>query len=283
MAGAGVPPALDAPMTTFPARTVLGLLAAIAIALAARRARSLSASGAWAAVAVGTAAVAAGWGWGALLLLYFVTASALSHAGAAEKERRTRGIVAKGGARDAMQVLANGGVFALCALATRCGWGDPRVFSAAGAGALAAAAADTWATELGVLFGGMPRALAGFRPVPPGTSGAVSLAGTVGLLAGAAGVALAARALALTLALTHGLAVVVVAGCAGAVADTLIGALLQERRWCDVCALATERRVHDCGAPTRRVGGVPVLDNDVVNLMATVVGAATALLLAFVW
>ena len=264
-------------MTDLPARAAFGLLAAVTIALAARRARSLSGSGALAAVVVGTAAVAAGWGWGALLMLYFVAASALSHAGAAEKERRTAAIVAKGGARDAAQVAANGGVFALCAVAALCGWVDQRVLATAAAGALAAAAADTWATELGVLFGGTPRSVPGLHPVPPGTSGAVSVVGTAGLVAGALGVALVAR----VLALTDAVAVVTVAGCAGAVADTLLGAALQERRWCDACSLATERRVHVCGAPTRRVGGLAVLDNDAVNLVATLVGAATALALAF--
>jgi uncharacterized protein (TIGR00297 family) len=259
------------------ARTVLGLLAATAIAMAARHAQSLSGSGGLAAVAVGTAAVTAGWGWGALLVLYFVSSSALTHAGAVEKDRRIGGVVAKGGPRDALQVFANGGVFALCALTIRSGWADPRAFSAAAVGALAAAAADTWATELGVLFGGTPRALPGLHPVPPGTSGAVSLAGTAGMVVGALAVALAARAL----ALIDAVAVITVAGCAGALADTLIGATLQERRWCDPCNLETERRVHDCGAPTRRVRGVAVLDNDAVNLMATLVGAATALLLAF--
>jgi uncharacterized membrane protein len=97
------------------------------------------------------------------------------------------------------------------------------------------------------------------------------------MVAGALAVAAAARAL----ALTDAVAAVAMAGCAGALADTLIGATLQERRWCERCSLATERRVHDCGAPTRRVGGVAVLDNDAVNLTATLVGAATALLLAF--
>ena len=277
MAVVPAPPTLDVLMTALPARAAAGLLVAIAIALAARRAGSLSGSGALAAVVVGTAAVVAGWGWGALLVLYFVTASAVSHLGAADKERRMSGIVAKGGARDVVQVLANGGVFALCALGTRCEWVDQHVIAAAAAGALAGAAADTWATELGVLFGGTPRAVPGLHPVPPGTSGAVSMVGTAGMIAGALGIAVAARAL----SLTEAMGVVAIAGCTGAVADTLVGAVLQERRWCDACNLATERRIHDCGAPTRRAGGVTVLDNDAVNLLATLVGGATALLLAF--
>jgi uncharacterized protein (TIGR00297 family) len=258
-------------------RAAVGLLAAIAVALAARRSGSLANGGALAAVVVGTAAVAAGWPWGALLVLYFVSSSALSHAGGAEKERRTGGVVAKGGARDAVQVIANGGVFAVCALLVPFAGAHARALAAAASGALAAAAADTWATEIGVLFGGTPRTVTGLRRVPPGTSGAVSAAGTGGMIAGALAVALTARAL----GLTDSVAVVTAAGCMGALADTFVGATLQERRWCEACNLATERRVHVCGSPTIRAGGLAVLDNDAVNLLATVVGGAVALLLAF--
>lgn len=261
-------------------RAVLGLLAAVAIALVARRAGSLSNSGAVAASIVGTAAVAAGWGWGALLVLYFVLSSALSHAGSAEKTRRTAAIVEKGGARDATQVLANGGVFALCCLGVSAvGQSSVGLFSAAAAGSLAAATADTWATEIGTLMGGVPRAALSFRAVPPGTSGAVSAVGTVAMVAGALGIALAAR----LLGLTHAFAAIAAAGCVGALTDTLLGATIQDRRWCDACVRATERRRHDCGSVTRRVGGMTAVDNDAVNLLATLAGAVSAALLAFVW
>src|SRR4051812_31801517 len=259
------------------ARPAFGFLAAALVALAAWRAGSLSRSGAVAAALVGTAAVTAGWAWGALLVLYFLTSSALSHLGATEKERRTGGVVAKGGARDAMQVLANGGVFAVCVLALAARPSMAGTFAAAAAGALSAAAADTWATEVGVLAGRTPRSILGFRPVPTGTSGAMSVPGTLAMLGGALFVAIVAR----LLHATPGLITITLAGCAGAIADTLLGATLQERRWCDVCHRGTERRVHDCGAGTRRVAGLGVLDNDVVNLLATLVGAATAALLAF--
>jgi uncharacterized protein (TIGR00297 family) len=259
-------------------RSAAGLLAAGAVALLARRAGSLSTSGAAAATVVGTAAVAAGWPWGVLLVLYFVVASLLSRSGHAEKARRTDAVVAKGGTRDATQVLANGGVFALCALTTLVAEpGAARVLAAAAAGALAAANADTWATEVGTLLGGRPRALLTLRRVPYGTSGAVSAVGSVAMLAGALFIALAAR----MLGLTDALAAVGFGGAAGAIADSLLGATLQERRWCEACGLATERRQHDCGAPTRFAGGLAVVDNDAVNLLATIVGAAVAALLVF--
>lgn len=259
-----------------PHRLIPGLLVAAAIALAARRGGSLNGSGAVAATVVGAACVAAGWGWAALLILYFVVAVIVSRAGAADKARRTGGIVDKGGARDAAQVLSNGGLFALLALlalgATAVDSRIAIVLSGAALGALAASAADTLATEIGTLVGGTPRSLISWREVPPGTSGGVSAAGTLAMIVGAAIVAIAARGL----ALPGGVAAVTIAGIAGAVADSLVGATLQERRWCPRCGLATERRRHDCGTITELVGGVRRLDNDMVNLVATVVGAAVA-------
>src|SRR5437870_3701993 len=94
-------------------RAAAGAALALAIALAARRARALDASGAVAATALGTLAIAAGWTWGALLIAFFITGSALSRWKRDEKARRTGATVEKGGERDAWQVLANGGVFAL--------------------------------------------------------------------------------------------------------------------------------------------------------------------------
>ncbi|AHG91717.1 protein of unknown function DUF92 transmembrane [Gemmatirosa kalamazoonensis] len=258
------------------ARAAAGLALAAAIALAARRARSLSPSGAVAAVVVGTAAIAAGWRYGALLIVYFVASSLLSRWRAVEKARRTGGVVEKGGERDARQVLANGAAFTVCALATLGPIGSAaRPWEAAAAGALAAATADTWATEIGTLARRAPISLATLRTVPPGTSGAVSVPGTLALALGAVVVGALARALGIAAAWP-----VAAGGAAGAVADTLLGAALQERRWCARCDRATEQRVHACGMPTIHAGGVRGVDNDAVNLACTVVGAATGALLA---
>ena len=242
------------------------------MAAAAWRVRALAGSGAVAATMVGAVAVGAGWGWGALLVLYFVLSSALSRLGAEAKARRTGDVVAKGGARDALQVLANGLPFAAAAVAAMLA-PDPR-WALAGAGALAASAADTWATEVGTLLGGTPRSVIGGRPVPPGTSGAVSAAGSLAMVAGALVVALLARVLGWPPAVVPA---ALVGGVAGAVADTLLGATLQARRRCPRCDASTERIVHGCGTTTRPAGGLPWLDNDLVNLLASAVGGAVAL------
>lgn len=257
-------------------RAVVGMLAATIIALAAHRAGSLSRSGAIAATLVGVASASAGYGWGALLVIYFVASVALSRLGRARKEARTASIVAKAGARDALQVLANGGLFAACALIAALSPRHAALAAAAALGAIAAATADTWATEIGTLYGRTPRSVLTGRAVSAGTSGGVTLAGSLAMLAGAGFIALVAMALSLPGVMHR----VILAGVAGAMADSILGATLQERRWCASCETSSERCVHDCGAHTTLSGGLAWMDNDLVNLLATVAGAAVAVLLA---
>ena len=258
---------------------LLALLVALLISALALAAGALTISGAIAATVVGALCILAGWDWAALLIVYFVVAIAFSKLGADAKAQRTGGVVAKAGRRDAVQVVANGAVFALAAFLSLLA--APALASglaAAAVGALAASAADTLATEIGTLVGGEPRSVIGWRLVPTGTSGGVTTAGSLALIGGALVVALAARGLGLT---PHTIAAAI-GGILGAVADSLLGALVQERRHCPRCDLATERRVHDCGTATDLAGGLSWLDNDLVNLCATTVGAAVATALAVV-
>jgi len=254
-------------------RGLAGLVLAGAIAAGARRHRSLSRGGAAAALIVGTAAVLAGWGWGVLLVTFFLTATALSRYRHTVREARIASIVEKGDERDATQVFANGGVFAAAAVAASI-TGDPN-WAAAGVGALAAATADTFSTEVGTLAGRAPRSIVSFKALEPGASGGVTTPGTLASIAGAALIALAAVAAGLA---PNPLAILV-GGIAGSLADSLAGATVQERRWCDGCSRFTERRVHTCGTATRVSGGIPGMRNDLVNLACTLVGAGTAVLL----
>jgi uncharacterized protein (TIGR00297 family) len=254
-------------------RIVAGFLAAAAIATAAHRAHSLSSSGALAATAVGTASVAAGWDWAALLIAFFLSSTLLSHLGRTTKATRTDAIVAKPGPRDATQVLANGTLFALAALlySTHASY----LSQALGLGALAASTADTWATEIGTLAAHHPRSILTARPVPPGTSGGITLPGTLALLAGATALALLATALGWPQRVA---AAAALGGTLGALADSLLGATLQARRHCPTCNAPTERDVHPCGTHTTAAGGLKWLDNDAVNAACTLVGATASAL-----
>jgi uncharacterized protein (TIGR00297 family) len=253
-----------------------GGVAAVAVALAARAGGALSTSGAIAAALVGWAAVVAGVDWAVTLIAYFVATSALSRWRRDLKSARSGWIIEKGTTRDATQVLSNGGVMALAAAGSVLAPGAAE-WIAIGIGALAASAADSWATEVGIAVGGVPRSVIGGRRVPPGTSGAVTVAGTLASLIGAAFVA--GVAVGMGLDVRTG-AAVAAAGAAGAAADSILGAVAQGRRWCGVCEVETEQRTHRCGNATRELRGLRWLDNDGVNLIATAVGALTAWLLA---
>jgi uncharacterized protein (TIGR00297 family) len=256
---------------------LIALAVAIPIAALALVAVALTMSGAVAAIVLGALCVLAGWGWAALLIVYFVVAVAFSKLGAEAKARRTGSVVAKAGGRDGIQGLAKGGVFAVAAfLSTHASPTSTPMLAAAAAGALAASAADTFATEVGTLVGGEPRSITTWRTVPAGTSGGVTFAGSLAMIGGALLIAVVA----LGLGLTPHVAAASVGGIAGAVADSLLGALVQERRRCPRCEVATERRVHDCGTVTGHAGGIDWLDNALVNLCATVDGAAVAAALA---
>lgn len=252
-------------------RVLVGFIIAGAISLAARRTRSLSRGGAATATVLGTLAMAAGFSWGALLITYFVASTALSHLRRAHKEARTAGVVAKGGERDAVQVLANGAIFGAAAAAFLV---RPNVrWFALAAGSLAASAADTWATEIGTLSQSDPRSILTGRRVPIGTSGGVSLIGTLAMLVGAVFIGAVTLLLGWTLEVGFRVAI---GGVFGAIVDSVIGATLQSRRWCDTCTRETERLTHDCGAETRALRGLRWMDNDLVNFLSAAAGGLLA-------
>ncbi len=248
---------------------------AAGIALLAQRARALSQSGAVAATVVGAAAMAAGWRWAVVLIAYFVSSSLLSRFRAAQKEARMQGRVEKHGPRDASQVFANGGVYATLALAYAVR--PSMLFVALGAGALAASAADTWATEIGALARTPPRSILGLQTVAVGTSGGVTLLGLAAGLAGGVFVGLMTWFAGWP---PRAVTAAFVGGFAGCLLDSLLGASLQARYWCATCATATEQRRHHCGMPTSHTAGLRWLNNDVVNFMATAGGAVAGALSA---
>jgi uncharacterized protein (TIGR00297 family) len=248
-----------------------GAIFAAAVAAVAWRLRSLSPAGSIAAFVIGTIVFGSkGWPGAAVLFAFFIPSAILSRVGRSRKRELLD--VGKQGARDAWQVLANGGVAAACAMP----YGDRyAAFAAAFAGAFAAAAADTWGTEIGTLVRGAPRSILTLRPIATGLSGGVTTAGLAATIAGAAFVAAVAST-------THLAPFVPVAagGVAGALLDSLLGASLQALRWCPSCSLACETNPHHCGTPTSLRRGMEWLENDAVNLAATLAGAVVAGLLA---
>ena len=276
------------------AQWLTGILIAVGISLGGWKARALSGRGALAAVLLGVLVFGGGGlAWAFVMVLFFVSSSLLSRLnfGAAERKSQTVDDFSKGSRRDAWQVAANGGVAGLAALLhllyPQAAW--PWLAYCA---SLAAANADTWATELGVLSRRLPLTITSLQPVERGTSGAVSMAGTLASLAGAAligaaGALLWGGRLALEMSLWRHLTilgVIALAGLGGSLLDSLLGATLQAIYHCPQCDRQTERHPrHRCGAATTRVRGLPWLDNDRVNLAATLFAPLLGLALGAVF
>ncbi len=258
---------------------VLAFAVAALIAFLAWKSKTLSESGAIAAFALGGIIVAGGgWNWGVLLVVFFVTSSGLSKL--ADRARPDHGdIAARGSRRDAVQVMANGGLPLLFAVIN---WISPHPIWYVGfAASLAAAAADTWATEIGSWSRRAPRMITTLRPVEAGMSGAVSLPGTLGSATGALVIGVLAGMVApddlssfiwLALAIALG-------GFSGSLIDSLLGATVQAIYRCPACGKLVESPIHSCGTVTILVRGHRFMTNDVVNFTAISAGALISMLL----
>ncbi len=258
---------------------LLGFLLALLIALLAYKVRSLDKSGAIAATLEGTLIFGlGGWQWAILLLAFFISSSALSKMFKTRK-KDLKEKFDKGSRRDAMQVLGNGGLAAFFALlhfffpSALWTWLG---FSAA----LAAVNADTWATELGVLNPSQPRMITNLKKkVEKGTSGGISITGTLASLAGSALIGILAGIFTPAGDALSIFIIVTLAGLLGALFDSLLGATVQAIYYCPVCEKETERHpMHLCGTETRYFRGWKWLTNDLVNFACAGFGVLVALI-----
>jgi uncharacterized protein (TIGR00297 family) len=238
--------------------------------------RGVDAGGAIAGMAVGTGLLSsAGMPAFAILGVFFFSSVFLGRLGKGRRDEAAL-VVEKGGRRDTWQVLANGGVGLVTALAygiTR----QPALLVACGV-AFAEATADTWASEIGVLSPSRPRSILSRKELPAGASGGVSKLGTLASLAGAVLVGFIFMAgyrglLGYTEAFRAALWVAA-GGFAGAVIDSVLGATLQAQYECSLSGRLTERPRTN-GVLNALTQGYRWVTNDVVNALS---GAASALL-----
>ena len=256
---------------------IYGFLLALLISFLAYRAHSLSKSGAFAALILGTVVFGIGGiPWAILLLAFFITSSLLSRAFKKQKQGLEEKF-SKGHQRDAGQVFANGGLGMLFVLLHGLDPGSSIAWVGFAA-SLAAVNADTWATELGVLNPTQPRMITDVRKrVEKGTSGGISLLGTLASLAGAVVIALPASLLTYNWSLFP---IITLAGLAGSLFDSFLGATVQAMYFCPTDNKETEKYpLHTCGTETIHIRGWTWLNNDWVNLACGAFGVTIALLL----
>jgi len=259
-----------------PEQFMAGIGFGLVIAVVAHTLRLLTAGGAaatflMAAIIFGIG----GWLWTLPILVFFLASSFLSKLGG-KRKRQYELLYEKSNMRDAGQVIANGGVATVLVVLWYMFPSMAFVYTGF-VGAIAAATADTWGTEIGTLAGGTPRSIVSLKNVEKGTSGGVSVIGLAGGVLGAALIAATAMLFPQPQAIGNFAAVMVAAGLVGTLTDSLLGATLQAQFHCANCGKTTERRDH-CSTSTRLVRGLRWMNNDVVNFACAAVGGAVALL-----
>lgn len=221
-----------------------------AVASAGYLARTVTISGAVAGALIGAAIyLSTGWqGW-LLLLATFIAASVASRLGLTRK--MLLGIAEeRGGRRGPGNALANTGVAAVASIVALTGT-EAALAQLACVAALVAGGSDTIASEIGKAWGRQTWSVTSLARVQPGTSGAMSLEGTIAGIASAAMLGLVA--IALGLVPPSSLWIVVVAATLASLLESWLGATLE--------------------APG-------ILNNDMLNFINTAAAALAAVALA---
>lgn len=179
------------------------------------------------------------------------------------------------GVRSWKNVLANGCTATLAAVMAGIS-SDERTFFAIYLGAISSAFADTLATEIGLLYPGKPRLITSMREVRPGTPGGVTPLGYLGGVVGMIILALVVHLLDKRMVAGELVAIIFSSGLVGMTVDSILGASIQAKYRCRGCGKDVESPYH-CGQPAEHLTGLKPVDTHVVNLLATVGGALTAL------
>ncbi len=224
-------------MVLGPFEAALGIVLTVGLAVGAVAARALTpVAGAVAAAFGAVIVVLVGYPFLALLIL-FVVASVLATRFRIDEKRKKNLQEGTAGERGVPNVVAH--IVLPTALAIAGAGASPLIatplLAVLYASALAFGAADTFASELGVLAG-RARSILSFRPVTPGTNGGVSLAGEAWALVGSGVTAIVGlglfRAFATQLPSTAVfLGSVTASGFLGCQVDSVLGETLENRGW----------------------------------------------------
>jgi len=274
-----------------------GLVLAALVAQRGYRNSSLSASGAIAAVAVGWATLSSSFRAGLILLGFFFASSALTKFGDENKDIEEDH--KKGGQRNWIQVLSNGGIPAMLAVAgcllssgidlSVLPYSNPpySIVTTAFLGYFSCCCGDTWSSEIGQLSEEEPRLITTLRPVRKGTNGGCTLLGLasscfgglyIGLIFFITGAISPGSPFVDALSQWKIIPLGIAAGLVGSLIDSVLGATIQFTGYNRDTGKITGKN----GPSVSRISGVSILDNNGVNVLsASLTAILTALCAAF--
>ncbi len=196
-------------------------------------------------------------GW-SICAIYFIFGSIVTKIGFKYKEKLNIA-EPRQGRRGMENVLGSATVAALCCLLSAIYYKSASIFNIGYVASLATKLSDTFASEIGKVFGKNTYSITTFKPVPPGTEGAVSLEGTLAGIAGS--FLLTIYAIKINFVNINALLPCTIAAFTATNIESIIGSTLQKSK----------------GALS--VASSFILTNEVVNFINTFIGAVIAILL----
>jgi len=220
-----------------------------------------------------------------LLIAFFFSSSALTKwRGKRKKEVAEK--FEKTGKRDKYQVIANG--FAATLMAVFFLITDGSCFVLGYLAAISTVTGDTWATEIGVFSKEDPRWILNLKKkVPKGTSGGISLLGTMAAFTASFFIFSTyflidffGQSFSSISSLENEIFpifIAVIIGFFSMMIDSFLGATVQGYYECKECKVKTEKHVH-CGEKTVLIRGKKRFNNDMVNLSSSMIAVVLALI-----
>ncbi|MFA3781553.1 DUF92 domain-containing protein [Melioribacteraceae bacterium 4301-Me] len=246
---------------------LLAVLFSFIITLFAYKRNLLTKAGSILAFILGTMAFGLGsFKWSIPLLTFFFSSSGLTVLNDKLNRQTTENFKASK-CRNYFQVLANGAIpFALLLIEI---FFSSEIIYYVYLVSIATANSDTWSTEIGTMLTTKTYNVTNFKLVKPGTSGGISVIGTFGGILGAILIPFSdfswynKNILSLFV-------LIILSALAGNFIDSILGATLQSKFYCNVCGKETEKRIH-CNNYTEHISGIKWLDNNFINFLSALV------------
>ncbi len=257
----------------------LGVILILVLAIVAYKAKAIDVPGAAAGAVISFVAfLAGGFAWLIVIVAFFAISSVLTRF-RYDYKKQLGSAQEKGGVRSWPNTLANGLIAGLAALGEIATHED--IFIVAFLGSIAAAMSDTVATEIGLLSKSKPRLIVNLKKfVEPGISGGVTLLGELACVTSALVITAIGTSLGILAGNYRILAAASFSVIFGAIIatnfDSVLGGTIQGRNKCQVCGASTEGLTHH-DTPTVSVAGKKLIDNNAVNLIATLAGALVSM------
>lgn len=206
------------------------------------------------------------WKWSIPIVTFFFTSSVLTNIRNRTNKISDEKITPLG--RDYLQVLSNGiiplSLFIIYIFT------EIEILYLLFCSSVAAVTADTWGTEMGGLRQNSTVLIISFKKVEQGTSGGVSIMGTLASLLGAFILGLVSLIWIKNNILDF-LIIITLSGFFGSLVDSILGATMQVKYVCSICGKSIELKEH-CNTASEKVKGLGFVDNNFVNLAASFSG-----------